>query len=182
VRIGTGGNLPAGRGSARVVESLVIGQDWPPGEVGDVRVILFVRLREGMTLDKELAERIKQKIRANTTPRHVPAKIVQVTDIRARKATRSSELAVRNIVHGAADQEHRGARESRGTRGSSATANELKTERGSDEHAMNVIASSPRSGSSSGGVPVARRARALFHPIRASGRAQAQLAGRRSTR
>jgi acetoacetyl-CoA synthetase len=83
-----------------VVEAIVIGQDWPPGEVGDVRVVLFVRLREGLTLDAALTDRIKKQIRANTTPRHVPAKIVQVTDIPRTKSGKIVELAVRNVVHG----------------------------------------------------------------------------------
>jgi acetoacetyl-CoA synthetase len=100
VRIGTAEIYRQVEDLPEVVESLVIGQDWPPGEVGDVRVILFVRLQDGMALDKELTERIKQKIRANTTPRHVPAKIVQVTDIPRTKSNKIVELAVRNIVHG----------------------------------------------------------------------------------
>jgi acetoacetyl-CoA synthetase len=83
-----------------VVESLVIGQDWPPGEIGDVRVVLFVRLQDGQALDAALAERIKSQVRANTTPRHVPAKIVQVTDIPRTKSGKIVELAVRNVVHG----------------------------------------------------------------------------------
>ena len=83
-----------------VVESIVIGQDWPPGEVGDVRVVLFVRLREGLTLDEALIDRIKQHIRSNTTPRHVPAKVVQVADIPRTKSGKIVELAVRNVVHG----------------------------------------------------------------------------------
>ena len=83
-----------------VVESLVIGQDWPPGEVGDVRVVLFVKLEEGLTLDDTLVDRIKRTIRTNTTPRHVPAKVVQVTDIPRTKSGKIVELAVRNVVHG----------------------------------------------------------------------------------
>jgi acetoacetyl-CoA synthetase len=83
-----------------VVESIVIGQDWPPGALGDVRVVLFVRLRDGLTLDPALSDRIRQQIRANTTPRHVPAKIVQVTDIPRTKSGKIVELAVRNVVHG----------------------------------------------------------------------------------
>ena len=83
-----------------VVESIVIGQDWPPGAVGDVRVVLFVRLRDGLVLDQALSERIKKQIRANTTPRHVPAKIVQVSDIPRTKSGKIVELAVRNVVHG----------------------------------------------------------------------------------
>ena len=83
-----------------IVESLVIGQDWPPGDFGDVRVVLFVRLRDGLTLDDALADRIKQQIRKNTTPRHVPAKIVQVADVPRTKSGKIVELAVRNVVHG----------------------------------------------------------------------------------
>ena len=78
----------------------MIGQDWPPGDVGDSRVVLFVRLQEGVTLDADLVERIKAQIRANTTPRHVPAKVVQVTDIPRTKSGKIVELAVRNVVHG----------------------------------------------------------------------------------
>ncbi len=83
-----------------VVESLVIGQTWPPGEIGDVRVVLFVKLREGLALDDGLIARIKQQIRVNTTPRHVPAKVVQVSDIPRTKSNKIVELAVRNVVHG----------------------------------------------------------------------------------
>jgi len=83
-----------------VAESLVIGQDWPPGEVGDVRVVLFVRLRDGLQLDAALVERIRQHIGTNTTPRHVPAKVIQVTDIPRTKSNKIVELAVRAVVHG----------------------------------------------------------------------------------
>jgi acetoacetyl-CoA synthetase len=79
-----------------VVESLVIGQDWD----NDVRVVLFVRLRDGLALDDALAKKIKDQIRINTTPRHVPAKIVQVADIPRTKSGKIVELAVRNVVHG----------------------------------------------------------------------------------
>ena len=81
------------------MESLVIGQDWPPGAMGDIRVVLFVRLRDGIALDDALVERIRQRIRANTTPRHVPAKVLQVTDIPRTKSGKIVELAVRNVVH-----------------------------------------------------------------------------------
>jgi acetoacetyl-CoA synthetase len=100
VRIGTAEIYRQVEQLPEIVESLVIGQDWPPGEVGDVRVILFVRLAEGLMLDAALVERIKQHVRANTTPRHVPAKIVQVTDIPRTKSNKIVELAVRNVVHG----------------------------------------------------------------------------------
>ncbi|WP_020395151.1 acetoacetate--CoA ligase [Thiolinea disciformis] len=100
VRIGTAeiyrqvDNLP------EVLESLVIGQDWPRDQPSDVRVILFVRLQPDQNLDETLANRIKQAIRTNATPRHVPAKIIQVTDIPRTKSGKLVELAVRNVVHG----------------------------------------------------------------------------------
>ena len=100
VRIGTAEIYRQVEQLPEVVESLVIGQDWPPGEVGDVRVVLFVRLREGEQLTAELIERIKQTIRINTTSRHVPARIVAVTDIPRTKSGKIVELAVRNVVHG----------------------------------------------------------------------------------
>ena len=79
-----------------VVESLVIGQDWD----NDVRAVLFVRLREGLSLDEPSVKRVRERIRANTTPRHVPAKIVQVSDIPRTKSGKIVALAVRNVVHG----------------------------------------------------------------------------------
>ena len=79
-----------------VVESIVIGQDWEK----DTRVILFVVLRPGMTLDDDLTDRIRKRIRQNCTPRHVPAKVVQVTDIPRTKSGKITELAVRDVVHG----------------------------------------------------------------------------------
>jgi len=79
-----------------VLESLCIGQDWDD----DVRVVLFVRLREGLELDDELQARIRKVIRENATPRHVPARIVQVSDIPRTISGKIVELAVRNVVHG----------------------------------------------------------------------------------
>ena len=96
VRIGTAEIYRQVEQMPEVVESLVIGQDWE----GDVRVVLFVRLREGLTLDETLIRRIKQQIRANTTPRHVPARVCQVADIPRTKSGKIVELAVRNVVHG----------------------------------------------------------------------------------
>jgi acetoacetyl-CoA synthetase len=95
VRIGTAEIYRQVEQLGEVVESLVIGQDWH----NDVRVVLFVRLREGLTLDDALVRKIKLQIRNNTTPRHVPAKIVQVTDIPRTKSGKIVELAVRNVVH-----------------------------------------------------------------------------------
>jgi acetoacetyl-CoA synthetase len=96
VRIGTAEIYRQVEQVDEVLEALVIGQDWE----NDVRVVLFVRLREGVQLDEALTKEIKQKIRENTTPRHVPAKIIQVTDIPRTKSGKVVELAVRNVVHG----------------------------------------------------------------------------------
>ncbi len=79
-----------------IVESLVIGQRWD----NDERVVLFVRLRDGMSLTPELREKITRQIRENTTPRHVPARIVQVQEIPRTKSGKIVELAVRDVVHG----------------------------------------------------------------------------------
>ena len=96
VRIGTAEIYRQVEKLEEVVESLVIGQDWD----NDVRVVLFVRLAEGKTLDDALTKRIKDQVRANCTPRHVPAKVVQVTDIPRTKSGKITELAVRDIIHG----------------------------------------------------------------------------------
>lgn len=100
VRIGTAEIYRQVEQLDEVVEALVIGQDWPPQQPSDVRVVLFVRLREGLVLDDPLAARIKARIRDNTTPRHVPAKVLQVADIPRTKSGKIVELAVRNVVHG----------------------------------------------------------------------------------
>ncbi len=100
VRIGTAEIYRQVEQMPEIVESIVIGQDWPPGEVGDVRVVLFVKLQDGLALDDALTDRIKAHIRAHTTPRHVPAKVVQVSDIPRTKSGKIVELAVRNVVHG----------------------------------------------------------------------------------
>ncbi len=81
-----------------VIEAIVIGQDWD----NDVRVVLFVILKAGVTLDDALIRRIRAHIRANCSPRHVPAKVIQVTDIPRTKSGKITELAVRDVVHGRA--------------------------------------------------------------------------------
>lgn len=96
VRIGTAEIYRQVEPLDEVVESLVIGQDWK----GDVRVVLFVRLRPGLSLDADLIAKIKARIRQNTTPRHVPAKVVQVADIPRTKSGKIVELACRDVVHG----------------------------------------------------------------------------------
>ena len=98
VRIGTAEIYRQVEKLPEVMESLVIGQDWN----NDVRVVLFIKLRGDLVLDELLGARIKQVIRDNTTPRHVPAKILQVTDIPRTKSGKIVELAVRNVVHGEA--------------------------------------------------------------------------------
>ncbi|MGA8005062.1 MAG: acetoacetate--CoA ligase, partial [Burkholderiales bacterium] len=96
VRIGTAEIYRQVESLDEVVESIVIGQDWE----GDVRVVLFVKLREGEALNEELINRIKKRIRDNATPRHVPDKVLQVADIPRTKSGKIVELAVREVVHG----------------------------------------------------------------------------------
>jgi len=98
VRIGTAEIYRQVEKLAEVEESIVIGQDWDD----DVRVVLFVKLRPGIKLDEDLAKRIKTQIRNGCTPRHVPAKVVQVADIPRTKSGKIVELAVRDVVHGRA--------------------------------------------------------------------------------
>ena len=99
VRIGTAEIYRQVEQLPEILESLVIGQDWPSGKNDDVRVVLFVKLQEGHALDAALIDRVKKQIRDNTTPRHVPAKVVQVQDIPRTKSGKIVELAVRNVVH-----------------------------------------------------------------------------------
>ena len=96
VRIGTAEIYRQVEQVPEVLEALVIGQDWE----SDVRVVLFVKLREGLVLEDAIVEKIKKQIRANATPRHVPAKIIQVADIPRTKSGKIVELAVRDVVHG----------------------------------------------------------------------------------
>jgi acetoacetyl-CoA synthetase len=96
VRIGTAEIYRQVERLPEIQESIAVGQDWD----GDVRVVLFVRLRPGVTLDDALVRRLRDTIRANTTPRHVPAKILAVPDIPRTISGKIVELAVRNVVHG----------------------------------------------------------------------------------
>ncbi|MCP1366741.1 acetoacetate--CoA ligase, partial [Halomonas sp. BBD48] len=96
VRIGTAEIYRQVEKVEGVLESLCIGQEW--GD--DIRVILFVRLQPGIELDEALRDEIRRTIRINTSPRHVPAKIIQVSDIPRTLSGKIVELAVRNIVHG----------------------------------------------------------------------------------
>lgn len=79
-----------------VKECIAIGQDWK----NDCRVILFVVLKGNILLDQQLIDTIKETVKTNATPRHVPSKIIQVADIPKTISGKIVELAVRNIIHG----------------------------------------------------------------------------------
>ena len=96
VRIGTAEIYRQVEKLDEILESIVVGQAWD----NDVRVVLFVKLRDGVTLDDALQKRIRQVIRDNTTPRHVPAKILAVADIPRTISGKIVELAVRKVIHG----------------------------------------------------------------------------------
>jgi acetoacetyl-CoA synthetase len=95
VRIGTAEIYRQVEKLDEILESIVVGQAWD----NDVRVVLFVKLRDGVTLDDALQKRIRQVIRENTTPRHVPAKILAVADIPRTISGKIVELAVRKVIH-----------------------------------------------------------------------------------
>jgi acetoacetyl-CoA synthetase len=96
VRLGTSDIYSIVETMPEIADSVVVGQDWD----NDVRVILFVKMKEGQTLTDELKNRIKKAIRDAATPRHVPAKIIPIGDIPYTISMKKVELAVRNIIHG----------------------------------------------------------------------------------
>ena len=96
VRIGTAEIYAQVEQIPEVLESIAIGQNFQ----NDVRIVLFVRLREGVLLDPDLEHAIRSKIRAGASPRHVPAKIIAVGDIPRTKSGKITELAVRDVVQG----------------------------------------------------------------------------------
>jgi acetoacetyl-CoA synthetase len=96
VRIGTAEIYRQVESIPEIVDSLVVGQDWDD----DVRIVLFVKLREDTKLTEELVDRIKTTIRKNCTPRHVPAKCIEVADIPYTISGKKVELAVQNVLHG----------------------------------------------------------------------------------
>ncbi len=96
VRIGTAEIYRQVEQLPEVLESLVVGQEWQ----GDVRIVLFVRLREGLTIDEPLRERIRGRIREQASTHHVPRKILQVADIPRTISGKITELAVREVIHG----------------------------------------------------------------------------------
>jgi acetoacetyl-CoA synthetase len=100
VRIGTAEIYRQVEKIDEVEESVAIGQLWPPEKPTDTRVVLFVRLRPGFSLDPALENKIRERIKSQTTPRHVPAKIIQVPDIPRTKNGKVVELAVKSVVHG----------------------------------------------------------------------------------
>ncbi|MGD9867165.1 MAG: acetoacetate--CoA ligase, partial [Hyphomicrobiales bacterium] len=96
VRIGTAEIYRQVEQLEQIREAIVIGQDWD----GDVRVILFVVLKDGAVLDDKLQSEIKRRIREGASPRHVPARILAVRDIPRTKSGKITELAVRDVIHG----------------------------------------------------------------------------------
>lgn len=96
VRIGTAEIYRQVEQLPEVEEAICVSQDWQ----GDVRVVLFVRLGAGTDLDEALIQHIRAHIRAECTPRHVPAKVIQVSDIPRTRSGKITELAVRAIIHG----------------------------------------------------------------------------------
>jgi acetoacetyl-CoA synthetase len=96
VRIGTAEIYRQVEQLPEVLESLVVGQEWE----GDVRIVLFVRLRQGVELDQTLEERIRRRIREHASPHHVPRRIVAVADIPRTISGKITELAVREVIHG----------------------------------------------------------------------------------
>ncbi|MBT5798716.1 MAG: acetoacetate--CoA ligase, partial [Alphaproteobacteria bacterium] len=95
VRIGTAEIYRPVESFDEIIEALVIGQSFED----DVRIILFVRLKEGVILDDELCDKLKKEIRAKATPRHVPAIICAVADIPRTRSGKITELAVRDVIH-----------------------------------------------------------------------------------
>ena len=98
VRIGTSEIYRQVEKVDAVIDSVVVGQDWED----DTRVVLFVVMREGLALDEHVVAEIKKTIRTNATPRHVPAKIIQVADVPRTISGKIVELSVRNVIHGEA--------------------------------------------------------------------------------
>ena len=100
VRIGTAEIYRQVDQMPEVLESVAVGQEIDGGSPGDVRIVLFVRLRPGLVLDEDLRDRIATQLRDNTTPLHVPKKIIQVEDIPRTISGKISGLAVREVIHG----------------------------------------------------------------------------------
>lgn len=100
VRIGTAEIYRQVEQLEEVLESVAVGKELGNGAHGDVQIVLFVRLREGLKLDAALKDRIKKQIRSNTSPLHVPKKIIQIADIPRTISGKITEIAVRETIHG----------------------------------------------------------------------------------
>jgi acetoacetyl-CoA synthetase len=100
VRIGTAEIYRQVEQLPEIVESIVVGQEMTTGFGVDVRIVLFVRLREGLVLDEALRDRIRERIRENASPHHVPRRIIQVADIPRTISGKITEIAVRDVIHG----------------------------------------------------------------------------------
>ena len=98
IRIGTAEIYRAVETLSEVIESIAVAQEWD----NDIRIVLFVKLNEGKELSKELIKLIKDKIRAQTSVRHVPAKVIKILDIPKTKSGKIVELSVRDIINGRA--------------------------------------------------------------------------------
>ena len=96
VRIGTAEIYKVVESFEQIIESIVIGQEWED----DIRIVLFVKLIEKISLDEKLKTEIKNKLRQLVSPRHVPAKIISVADIPRTRSGKITELAVRDVIHG----------------------------------------------------------------------------------
>jgi acetoacetyl-CoA synthetase len=96
VRIGTAEIYRIVEQFEEIVEAIAIGQEWD----GDVRVILFIKLKNSTKLDKNLQQRLKKAVKEQASPRHVPAKIIEVSDIPRTRSGKIVEIAVRDVVHG----------------------------------------------------------------------------------
>ena len=96
VRIGTAEIYKVVESFEQILESIVIGQEWED----DIRIVLFVKLIEKISLDEKLKTEIKNKLRQLVSPRHVPAKIISVADIPRTRSGKITELAVRDVIHG----------------------------------------------------------------------------------
>ena len=100
IRIGTAEIYRQVEQLPEIVESIVVGQDVQLEFGVDTRIVLFVRLRDGLRLDEALRDRIQRQIRDNASPHHVPKKIIQVSDIPRTISGKITELAVRDVIHG----------------------------------------------------------------------------------
>ena len=96
VRIGTAEIYKVVESFEEILESIVIGQEWED----DIRIVLFVKLKEKASLDEKLKTEIKNKLRQLVSPRHVPTKIISVADIPRTRSGKITELAVRDVIHG----------------------------------------------------------------------------------